>query len=168
MKTTLVPAQVTTVEDKITGNLSLQQLLLLASPVFIGGAMFMLMPPFVKVTTLKVVIGTIIFVISASMAIRIRGKLLIEWGVVLLRYNVRPRYFIFNKNDSYLRQSQHDHVEIEERDTVPKKKKKLLPVIQNLPTPDIARLEAVIHDPRANFSILKKKGKLNVHITEIK
>lgn len=168
MKTTLVPAQVTTVEDKIAGNLGLQQLLLLASPVFIGGAMFILLPPFVKVTTLKVVLSTVIFVVCASMAIRIRGKLLIEWAVVLLRYNVRPRYSVYNKNDSYLRQAKNDMQEVSENEEQVAKVKKHIPVVPKLPTPDLARLEAVIHDPRANFSISNRKGKLNVHITEIK
>lgn len=168
MKTTLVPAQVTTVEDKIAGNLGLNQLVLLATPVFIAGAMFMLLPPFVKVTPLKVVLSTVIFVISASMAIRIRGKLLVEWAVVLLRYNVRPRFSVYNKNDMYLRTGQTELNEelVEEAETT--KTKKLLPALPKLPLPDIARLEAAIRDPRANFSVEKRKGKLHVHITEIK
>ena len=41
MRTTVVPAQVTTVEDKIAGNLGLSQLLLLTLPVFGGSALFL-------------------------------------------------------------------------------------------------------------------------------
>jgi hypothetical protein len=40
MKTTIVPAQVTTVEDRITARLTFTQLLLLVTPVFLSGAMF--------------------------------------------------------------------------------------------------------------------------------
>jgi hypothetical protein len=168
MKSTFVPAQITTVEDKIAGNLSLNQLVLLAAPVFVAGAMFILLPPFVKVTPIKVVLSTVIFVVSASMAIRIRGKLLVEWAVVLLRYNVRPRYSLYNKNDMYLRTKQVEPNEELTEETAATQTKKLLPALPKLPVPDIARLEAIIRDPRANFSVEKRKGKLHVHITEIK
>ena len=168
MKSTFVPAQITTVEDKIAGNLGLNQLVLLAAPVFVAGAMFMLLPPFVKVTPLKVILSTVIFVVSASMAIRIRGKLLVEWAVVLLRYNVRPRYSVFNKNDMYLRAKQVEPSEEPAEEKTTNKTKRLLTALPKLPVPIVARLEAAIRDPRANFSIEKRKGKLHVHITEIK
>ena len=45
MKTAIVPAQVTTVEDKVAGNLNLTQLLLIASPVFVRGVIYAVFPP---------------------------------------------------------------------------------------------------------------------------
>lgn len=168
MKSTMVPAQVTTVEDKIAGNLSLQQLLMLTSPIFIAAAIYVLIPPTLHLTAAKVVISLAIFVVFASMAIRIKGKLLVEWAVVIVRYNVRPRYFIFNKNDSYLRQSMNPEL-VEENDTEtikkPKTKTHHLP---KLSVPELVRIESAITDPRANFNLQTRKGKLNVHITEIK
>jgi len=169
MKTTMVPAQVTTVEDKIAGNISLQQLLLLSSPIFIGVAVYVLFPPMIKLNALKVAISSIVFLIFASMAIRIKGKLLLEWLVVIVRYNVRPRFYIFNKNDHYLRSSSKKVLE-EEANTKEAKKhpKIMLPHLPSLSTPEIVRIENAITDPRANFNFTARKGKLNVHITEIK
>jgi len=48
MKTTTVPAQVTTVEDRLAGNLSLTQLLLLVCPVFVSCLIYVVFPPFIK------------------------------------------------------------------------------------------------------------------------
>ena len=168
MKSAMVPAQVTTVEDKIAGNLSLQQLLMLTSPIFIGAAIYVLFPPTLRLTTFKLLVSICIFVIFASMAIRIRGKLLIEWAVVMVRYNVRPRYYVFNKNDSYLRSSIKPEA-IEESETETTKKPSVK--IRHLPrlsVPEIVRIENAISDPRANFNVTTRKGRLNVNITEIK
>lgn len=169
MKTTMVPAQVTTVEDKIAGNISLQQLLLLSSPIFIGVAVYVLFPPMIKLNVLKVVISSFIFLVFASMAIRIKGKLLIEWLVVIVRFNVRPRFYIFNKNDHYLRSSAKKvHEENDKKNESKKHTKITLPHLPSLSTPEIVRIENAITDPRANFNFTTRKGKLNVHITEIK
>lgn len=167
MKTTMVPAQVTTVEDKIAGNLSLQQLLMLVSPLFISAALYAFMPPFIKFTPLKVFIGTVIFVLFATMAIRIKGKLLIEWIAIRARYNVRPKHYVYNKNDSYLRPESKVIVELEEK-TQAEGKKHLLPHLPSLSAPELIRINEIITDPRANFNFKTRKGKLNVHITEIK
>lgn len=169
MKTTMVPAQVTTVEDKIAGNISLQQLLLLSSPVFIGVAIYVLFPPMIKLNALKIAISCFVFIVFASMAIRIKGKLLLEWLVVIVRYNVRPRFYIFNKNDHYLRSSSKKVNEEESNKIEAKKHPKIsLPHLPSLSTPEIVRIENAITDPRANFNFTARKGKLNVHITEIK
>ena len=168
MKSAMVPAQVTTVEDKIAGNLSLQQLLMLTSPIFIGAALFVLFPPMLRLTPLKLITSAVIFIVFASMAIRIKGRLLVEWAVVMARYNVRPRYYVFNKNDGYLRTSIKP-VAIEEKGqeitNKPRVKTHHLP---KLSVPELVRIEGAIADPRANFNVMTRKGKLNVNITEIK
>jgi len=45
MKVTVVPAQVTTVEDRIVGSLGFSQLVLIVTPVFIAAALFAVLPP---------------------------------------------------------------------------------------------------------------------------
>lgn len=56
MKTSIVPAQITTVEDKVAGNLSLPQLFLLSAPIFIGSLVYLIFPPFMGAASYKLVI----------------------------------------------------------------------------------------------------------------
>ena len=103
MKSTIVPAQVTTTEDKIIGSISVSQLVLLIAPIFIGGMFYVVFPPVIKYALYKLIVLGLLFVLFGSMAIRIRGKLIIQWLIIFKKYNLRPRYFIFDKNTSYLR-----------------------------------------------------------------
>lgn len=167
MKTTVVPAQVTTVEDKIAGNLGFTQLLLLVTPVFLGAAIFTILPPLFRVTMLKTTIVAILAFVCIVLSIRIKGKIILQWLAVVIRYLARPRFYLFNKNDSYLRAvdfaepelqvTAKDEIEAEEIATT------LL-----IPTPEKARIESAIHDPRSKFHLRAEKGGLRVYISEIK
>src|SRR5947209_20569411 len=97
MKVTVVPAQVTTVEDRIVGSLGLSQILLLATPVFGGTMLYAILPPNFHSAIYKLIVIALLFATCGLMAIRIRGKILLLWLIVMLRYNLRPRYFVFNK-----------------------------------------------------------------------
>ena len=98
MKTTVVPAQVTTVEDRIMGNLGLSQILLIILPVFIGAGLYALLPPNMVGSLYKYLIITVVSLVSFILAIRIRGKIVLLWILTIARYNLRPKYYIFNKN----------------------------------------------------------------------
>ena len=71
MKVSAIPAQVTTVEDRIAGNLNLTQLLLLASPLFLVAVIMFLLPPYGKYSLYKLIVAVIISSVSATLAIRI-------------------------------------------------------------------------------------------------
>ena len=114
MKTTIVPAQVTTVEDKIAGNIGMSQLLLLITPIFAGSILFVVLPPFFNYSAYKAVLIVIMALFCATLAIRIHGKILLYWVAVLVRYNSRPKYFVYNKNDNYLRDTDIEADEAEE------------------------------------------------------
>jgi len=45
----------------------------------------------------------IFFVICITLSLRIKGKIVIHWLSILIRYNLRAKYYIYNKNESYLR-----------------------------------------------------------------
>jgi len=168
VKTTVVPAQVTTVEDKVAGSLSLQQLIMLTSPIFLGSVVYVLFPPFFKAEPYKIVIITVVFAVFATLAIRIKGRLLIQWIGILLRYNQRPRFHIYNKNDSYLR-IKHDETPIVKPTKRPLEKVTSPIITTAVPISDKARLEQIVTDPRAKLTFrTNKKGGLNVHIQEIK
>lgn len=163
-----MPAQITTVEDKIAGNLTLSQLLLLTAPVFVGGLIYVLFPPTFAVSAIKVSLVAIIATVFGLMAIRIKGKLLILWAIIVIRYNLRPRYHTYNKNDMHLRQTDTPAIDpepeqiIEEQD----KSEERVPLLSTL---ELVNLHGIVDNPKANFHIqATRKGALSVHITEVK
>jgi len=103
MRTTVIPAQITTVEDKIAGNLNLTQILILMVPVFWTTLVYALFVPGMHFTFYKLPLVLIVTVICVVLSLRIKGKVVIEWLAILSKYNLRPKFYVFDKNDSYLR-----------------------------------------------------------------
>lgn len=169
MRTTIVPAQVTTVEDRIAGRLGLTQLLLLITPIFGGSAIFVILPPFFAYATYKVVLITCVAALSALLAIRIKGKILLFWMITLLRYNVRPRYYLFNKNSVHAREIVLP-ADIEDEPAEKTAEQAATPVRKiNLSTAERVQIEDLLANPDANVHITaNKKGELRVHLTEVK
>lgn len=100
MKTTITPAQITTVEDKIAGNLTFTQILFLIIPLLTATATYVLMSPGLQFKPLKLSLIILQFAIFLPLAIRIKGKTVADWLVIILRHKARPRIYIFTKNDS--------------------------------------------------------------------
>lgn len=167
MRTTTVPAQITTVEDKIAGELSLRQLLLLVTPVFGGAAIFVVLPPFFASAPYKIVVIVCLAVCFAVLAIRIKGKIILTWLLILARYNTRPRYYLFNKNDAHLRDIPKPEVPQETTEkTEPEKVTRI--ALPRLSTAELIQVEQLIANPDANLRfITNKKGALSVRITEV-
>lgn len=168
MKTTVVPAQVTTVEDKIAGNLGVSQLLLLTVPVFGGSALFVVLPPFFSYATYKVVLIVCMATLCGTLAIRIKGTILLLWAVIMLRYNLRPRYYVFDKNDACLREPEQDSTstDVAEEHTEPARAETA--PLPPLHTADIVNAESILTNPAAKFRMeINRKGELSVHITEV-
>jgi hypothetical protein len=166
MKVSVVPAQVTTIEDRIAGNLGLSQILLLTLPVFSGSALYILLPPFAHSATYKIVAITLLTLFSCVLAIRIRSKLLLHWLVVLWSYNLRPRHYVYDKRSLAGRpvEAKKVHEETEEAHVVSRHRQLL-----DLTTAEIARAKAYMEQPAANLSFtINRKGDLRVLITEVK
>lgn len=85
MKVTVVPAQVTTVEDRIIGSLG-SQMLLLIIPIFVSAGLFALLPPFMESALYKYILMAILAFVCCVLAIRIKGKIIALWLVTILRY----------------------------------------------------------------------------------
>lgn len=166
MKITVVPAQVTTVEDKIMGSLGLSQLFLLIAPVFIGGGCYIFLPPFSDFRPYKYVLVGIVAVICILLAVRIKGNLVINWIGILLRYNLRPKLYVFNKNTAAYRE-QHKTIAPTEK-IAPNKTPERQHHIPKLDFHAAAKVRAVIDNPelRLRFESTKKGG-LHVRLTEI-
>lgn len=99
MRTTIIPAQITTVEDKIAGTLNFAQILLLMTPVLWGTLVYAVFAPAMKFASYKIGLVIVVTAISLILAIRVKDKIVAEWLGVLLRYKLRPKYYVANKND---------------------------------------------------------------------
>jgi hypothetical protein len=169
MKTTTVPAQITTVEDKIAGNLTLQQMVLLASPVFIDFALYALLPAMLKLNAYKLVLMSLVTITASLLAIRVKSKILLVWAITIFSYNARPGYYVFNKNNIYLRAQGAVHANEAEQQTAPTVEQLTPQKVTRLSEEDVFRLERILANPSANLSFAtSKKGGLYVSISEIK
>ena len=169
MKTRVIPAQITTVEDKIAGSLSLTQILLLMTPVFWTAMVYALFMPQLKFAMYKVPIIGVVLLISLFLAIRIKEKLILNWLMVLVTYNMRPKYYVFNKNEKYLRAM--DMPSFTNQKNI--KLKKSLALNQNeaqsktVSLRELIKLDGILTNPKYTFSLKStKKGGLNVAIQQ--
>lgn len=165
MRSTAVPAQVTTVEDRIMGNLGFSQLVLCVVPIFVGAGLFVMLPPVMHGTMYKYLAIGVITLTSGILAIRIRGKIVLFWLVTILRYNLRPRHYVFQKSADYredytIRKTNAD----EEASTVNTK----VPSLPKLAFHDAAQVLETINKPGSNLRFeMTKKGALYVRLTEV-
>jgi hypothetical protein len=168
MRTTVVPAQVTTVEDKIAGNFSLLQVMLLTAPIFGGSALFVVLPPFFTYALYKAILVGIAVAFCAVLAIRIKGKVLLSWLLILTRYYYRPRYYVYRKNDPYGREIVAliaPSITAAITDTLKKRTERA--EAKPLSTTDLVAIEALVTDPNAHVHFkTNRKGELYVHLTE--
>ncbi len=99
MKTTIIPAQITTVEDKIAGSLNMTQILILMFPVLWTAIIYILLPAPMKLSSFKVGLIAACIFICIVLAIRVKEKIIAEWLGIILKYRLRPKYWLFDKND---------------------------------------------------------------------
>ena len=167
MRVSIVPAQITTVEDKIAGNISVQQAALLGIPILAGFAIAVVLPPSGEFVAYKMMVVAALFVICGLLALRIKGRIVAKWIMLFAVYMTRPRYFIYNKNTSYLRDvAQVQTVDAKADAPLPHQKKHDIKIGKIAPH-EFARLESFALDTRARMKFeVGKKGKLNVRITE--
>lgn len=162
MKTTTIPAQITTVEDKIAGNLNFTQIILLLSSLFVGTFIYTVLPVKMQFSAYKIPLIFIQFLVFAGLALRIRERIILQWLVVLFRYWMRPRIYIFNKNELYLRSianldKKKTKKELDLAKQEPKEKKQIKRVSSETLTP--------LSEKKKTFGFkLGKKGKLNLAV----
>lgn len=166
MKTTVVPAQITSVEDRVSAHLSFKQLILMIIPVFLSAAIFVFLPPFLMYRNYKLAICLVFVSICLTLAVRIKQRLIIEWIQVLKQYNLRPRFYVYSKRTMIGRShidispvvSPEAVVEVEASESLPPEHKQ----------DDVVNFESIVDNPLANFHFSRsKKGGLRVHLKEI-
>lgn len=168
MKQTVVPAQVTTVEDRIVGNLGISQMILLALPVLAAGIVFTALPPVLHVVLYKLLVLVPFSALCAILSIRIKGKILLFWIIIRARYNLRPEYYVFDKNTAANRKL-YDEVKAAEQPKNEPKEAAMHRQYSTLTTAEKIRTFAAMDNPAAKLAFTTdKKGKLYVRITEVK
>jgi hypothetical protein len=159
MRTTIIPAQITTVEDKIAGSLSMSQIFLLISPVLWATLVYTLFIPQMRLSTYKMPLILIATVICLVLAIRIKEKIVLEWIAVIFRYKSRPKYYLFNKNS--LVERQIDLPKVLSSEIVAKKTKQENKDINEvkLTVADLIKLESIMSSGKlaVNFNFKEKR-----------
>jgi len=164
MKTVAIPAQITTVEDRIAGNLNLTQLLLLMFPVLFGALVYIVFLPALSFSLYKVPLVVLSIIVCLPLAIRIRGKLVLSWLTVILAYNLRAKYYVFDKNDTYARKMQLPAFEKKKhilfKKAVKEEKQKVFPALS---VANLLKLDDLVTNPKYNFT-LKNSAKGGFHV----
>ncbi len=171
MRTRVIPAQITTVEDKIVGSLNLMQMIILMAPVFFTTLAYTLLPPAMSFVGYKLVISTVIFMTCITLSMRIKGKVVVHWLAILFRYNLRSKYYVYNKNETHLRTL---HLPAIKKMPITKNKQvkaktntRATPLVHHVKS--LVGLEKIIHDEQLDFRYkIGKKGGLNVAFEQIK
>lgn len=156
MRTTVIPAQITTVEDKIAANLNLTQIVLLLSSLFIATFIYATFPPKLVFSFYKLPLFFITFIACGTLALRIKGKVVLNWLFILAAYYLRPQYYIYNKNDLTTRDIQFFVKPAKVRSA---KAKKAVEKEQakKLSISDLVQMETILANPKTSFSMRFKK-----------
>lgn len=174
MRVSVVPAQVTTVEDRIIGCLGFMQILILVSAILCGAGVFVMLPPMMGEAWYKYGIIAAVLVVGSTLSIRVRGVILAHWVGIIVRYNQRPMYYVADKNTAAYRQRDKDkdkdkddqaHMSVHAHASSGAASRHQ-PV--HLDASARAKARAVIDDPAAHIRIATDtKGGVHVRITQV-
>ena len=102
MRSTIVPAQITSVEDKITSFLNLKQIVILIINLVLIMIQFLVIPPFVKFSLLKVLLAFILSALLIPMTFKYKEIILLDHLVLIISYKLRPKTYVLIKDDEFL------------------------------------------------------------------
>ena len=167
MRTTVIPAQVTTIEDTIAGSLNLTQIALLLSSLLVITFIYAVFPKPMMISYYKVLLFVLTFATFGGLAVRIKGKIVLSWFFVLSAYYLRPRYYVFDKNDLTTR-----NFELFVKKTTPKAARKKAVSESKaerkvLAIGEMIQAENIFNNPNTSLSLSFKKGGLSVAVKEI-
>jgi hypothetical protein len=167
MRVAIVPAQITTVEDKIFSNISVKQGMLLGTPVLVGFCEALMLQPYGRMVPYKIALSIVALVVCGILAIRIQDRIIWQWLTILTRYCMRPECIVYDKNTMYMRGGHIQQFDESEPKAITVKS--VTKHTRRIPQQEFIRLEQLARDSRAKLRFeVDKKGELNVHFTEIK
>jgi hypothetical protein len=164
MRSTVVPAQITTVEDRIAGSLTFPQIILLVSSLIFGAAIYAILMPKLHYANYKMAIIVLQFAFFGSLSLRFNGKILADWLIVFLRYRARPRRYIFTKNDLTHRNVIFE-TEVKTNTAIEEKEKTEVKEVNKLSMLEQIKFDRIFKDEDLSISFkLAKKGGFDVTV----
>jgi len=94
MRVSIVPAEMTSIQDKIIGDLNMNQVILLSTPLIFTILVYLFIPPFSKLSLLKIIVCSISIISLAILSIKIDGKIFLEHLKILISFFNRPRIYL--------------------------------------------------------------------------
>ena len=164
MRTTVIPAQITTVEDRIAANLNLTQIILLLSSLFVATFIYAVLPHRLSLTYYKYPLFLLEFLLFISLSLRVRGRVVLNWLFVLSAYYLRPRYYVFNKNDIASRDIVLPVFSVKKK-TSNALRIKEAKVTKKIKLAEQMVAENILNNPNAKISF--KKGGVNVYVQKV-
>lgn len=166
MRTRVIPAQITTVEDKIAGNLSLTQVIILLTPILFTTLVYAVLPPSMSFSLFKLTLVLLFSTIALTMSLRIKGKVVLHWLLVLAQYNLRPKYYVFNKNETFARA--FDFPVLITTKKVSSKKKLEMPRVERPSIQELLQFNNLVTNRNYNLVYRTgRKGELNVAFEKV-
>jgi hypothetical protein len=164
MRTTIIPAQITSVEDKIAGNLSFTQVLLLLSSLFSTTFIYFFFPERMHFTTYKIPLIFIDVLVFLLLSVRIREKIILQWLSIISTYFIRPKFYIFDKNSNYLREL--PTLNLSDKKETTEKQKLKTELVKDDHQNDLFAMDQIFKNPNRNIRLaFKKKGAVHVSIS---
>ncbi len=96
MKTTVVPAQVTTVEDRLIGNLTFAQILIFIIPLFTDLVTYLTVVPRSQLDYDKTILIVSQSFIICLLALRVNEKILANWLWIFFKFICRPKIYLYS------------------------------------------------------------------------
>lgn len=164
MRSTIIPAQITTVEDRIAGNFNLTQILLLIMAVFLSTGIFTILPPINQLVAYKLIVIGMICLICLTLALRIKDKVMLNWLIVVWKYKARPRYYDFDKNDNYLRDLVFEEVDLVDEATAQEQTRGATANVKSgINLSEVIKMESLLNNPDQAIHFKITKGG-NLHV----
>lgn len=76
------------------------QIFILMLPVLWTALIYTLVAPVMKLAPYKIALVLFFTSICVILSLRIKDKIVAQWLGIVLRYQARPKYWLYNKNDS--------------------------------------------------------------------
>ncbi len=165
MRQTRVPAQMTTVEDKIAGNLSFPQILLLIGALFFATFVYLVFPKPLQLTLYKIPLMVLFVSTFLLLAIRVKGRVVVTWLLLIASFCLRPHYYVFNKNDITCREPVFEEA-VKKTKAYHTQKAKVETKTEKPSIAQLAIMQQLLLDPERNVSFAPdKKGVINVSVS---
>lgn len=162
---TVVPAQITTVEDKLSGNFTVRQFAILMMPAIISMSVVLVAPPYSSMTWYKWLIIAVVSLLLVPLIIRVKGKIILDWVGIYARYLTRPKYYVYDKNTTYLRDTLT--VETKVKSEVKIEQQRDLFKVKHLSEAEKNRLLGLLEDGKIQLQYrVNRKGQIDVIATE--